>query len=56
MHYLIYQDTAYQWRWTLIAANGRKIANGGEGYYNKADCLAAIDLVKGSWQAPVYGA
>lgn len=37
-----------------MAANSRKIANSGEGYYNKADCLAAINLVKGSTNAPVY--
>lgn len=54
MHYLVYTDTANQWRWTLYANNNRKIANSGEGYYNKADCLAAITLVKGSGSAPVY--
>ena len=43
----------YQWRWHLKAANGRLIANGGEGYYNEQDCLAAIELVKNSKTAPV---
>ena len=42
-----------QWRWHLKAANGRIIANGGEGYYNESDCLAAISLVKNSGAAPV---
>ena len=54
MHYLAYKDVNNQWRWTLLAANGRKIANSGEGYWNKADCLAAIALVKGSGSAPVH--
>ncbi len=53
MFYYIYKDTANQWRWTLFAANNRKIANSGEGYFNKADCLSAIALVKGSASAPV---
>lgn len=53
MTYWVYKDVAGQWRWTLEAANNRKIANSGEGYYNKSDCLAAIALVKGSSLAPV---
>lgn len=53
MHYLVYLDTAHQWRWTLYAANGRKIANSGEGYFNKQDCLHGIDLVAGSTGTPV---
>ena len=32
MHYKIYQDTARQWRWRLIAANGRIIADSAESY------------------------
>ncbi len=54
MFYFLYKDSADQWRWTLYASNNRKIANSGEGYFNKADCQHAIDLVKGSRQAPVY--
>lgn len=53
MFYFLYKDTGGYWRWTLYAANNRKIANSGEGYHNKADCLAAINLVKGSAIAPV---
>ena len=54
MTYYIYKDTNGHWRWYLNAANNRKIANSGEGYYNKSDALAAIQLVKGSSQAPIY--
>ncbi len=49
----LYKDANGEWRWTLYAANNRKIANSGEGYFNKADCLAAINLVKGSGSAPI---
>lgn len=54
MYYVLYKDTANHWRWTLFAANNRKIANSGEGYWNKADCQSAINLVKRSGLAPVY--
>jgi uncharacterized protein len=54
MRYVVYKDHAGQWRWTLFSANNRKIADSGESYYNKQDCLSAINLVKGSSNAPVY--
>jgi uncharacterized protein YegP (UPF0339 family) len=53
MTYYVYKDANGQWRWYLAAANNRKIANSGEGYHNKQDCLDAITLVKGSSNAPV---
>ncbi|MDX8503222.1 DUF1508 domain-containing protein [Mesorhizobium sp. VK4C] len=53
MYFHLYVDVNRQYRWTLYAANNRKIANSGEGYYNRADCIAAINLVKGSGSAPV---
>lgn len=36
-----------QWRWRLVASNGKKIASG-EGYNNKQDCLHAIELLQGT--------
>jgi uncharacterized protein len=48
-----YIDTSGYWRWHLVAANGRKIADSGEGYHNEVDCDHAIGLVKGSGGAPV---
>jgi uncharacterized protein len=52
MEYQIYEQGG-QYRWRLLANNNRNIANGGEAYWNKSDCLAAITLVKGSSIAPV---
>ena len=52
MEYQIYVSGG-QYRWRLLAGNNRNIANSGEAYHNKADCLAAINLVKGSANAPV---
>lgn len=54
MAYYIYKDAVGQWRWFLMAGNNRKIANSGEGYHNKQDCLAAIGLVQNSESAPIY--
>lgn len=51
MTYYLYKDATGQWRWYLQAANGKKIANAGEGYYNQQDCIHAIGLVKQSSNA-----
>lgn len=54
MYFTIYKDLKSQWRWTLFASNNRKIADSGESYWNKTDCLAGISLVKSCGSAPVY--
>lgn len=48
MNFYIYKDRAGEWRWFLFSANNKKIADSAEGYHNKADCLAGIDLVRKS--------
>lgn len=53
MYYELYNESFQGWRWTLWSSNGRKIANSGEGYVNKADAISAINLVKGSSQVAV---
>ena len=53
LKYIVYQDQNREWRWYLQSANKRKLAHSGEGYENRVDCLAAIQLVKGSGAAPV---
>jgi uncharacterized protein YegP (UPF0339 family) len=53
-HYLIYlEPSSNLWRWTLYNPLGRMAAQSVEKYYNKADCLAAINAVKSSGSAPV---
>jgi len=55
MAFVMYRDAQNMWRWHLRAANNRKIADSGEGYHNKQDCRAMIDLIKTSVaSAPVY--
>ncbi len=53
MEYHLFKDVQSYWRWHLKAANGKIIANSGEGYFNKADCVAAINLVKASQGARI---
>lgn len=43
-----------QWRWRLRARNGRTIADSGESYSNRSDCLRAIELIRAeSTLAPI---
>ena len=42
----VYKDVKGEFRWRLKATNGEKIADSGEGYKAKADCLHGIDLIK----------
>jgi uncharacterized protein YegP (UPF0339 family) len=41
----VYQDLRGEWRWRLVATNGRIIADSAEGYTREADCHEAIDRV-----------
>ena len=44
-----------QWYWRLTAENNLTIANGGEGYHNKADAFHAITLVqKNAATTPIF--
>ncbi len=52
-YYEIYRDTRDYWRWRFKANNHEIIASG-ESYHNKSDCLNAVGLMKGSYDAPVY--
>lgn len=55
MYYFVYRSTQnYQWYWRLYAANNKVIADSGEGYVNKQDCLNGIALVKASSNAAVH--
>jgi uncharacterized protein YegP (UPF0339 family) len=45
--FVLYKDVSGQWRWTLFAINGKKIADGAEGYHNRGDAIAGARLVAG---------
>ena len=42
----IYCDARREWRWRLVAANGRTIADSGEGYKRKSGALRAVDTLR----------
>lgn len=41
-----YTDSIGEWRWRFIAANGRRIADSGEGYTSLSACDHAIAVIK----------
>lgn len=41
-----YPDRAGEWRWRLIAANGRTVADSGEGYTSLSAARQAAQRVK----------
>jgi uncharacterized protein DUF1508 len=38
----LYRDKVGEWRWQLRHANGKVLADSGEGYVRKLDCLAMV--------------
>lgn len=42
---LIYRDHIGEWRWTLFARNGNKVADSAEGYMRRGACERAIDTI-----------
>lgn len=42
----VYQDSAGEWRWRLVAPNGNIIADSGEGYSSKQGAKRGIESVK----------
>lgn len=53
MKYYLYRDSQNEWRWTLRASNNQVIADSGEGYSNRDNCLKGIALVKQSSNAQI---
>jgi uncharacterized protein YegP (UPF0339 family) len=53
MKFHVYKDRRNEYRWRLIAANGKILADSAEGYTTKQSCKDGIELVKGTTNAPV---
>jgi hypothetical protein len=45
MTFVLYRDLKRQWRWRLVARNGRILADSAEGYNRRQDCLRIIDKI-----------
>lgn len=48
----VYQDDAKQWRWRLQSANGRILADSGEGYSRKWGAERAAERIFELMQTP----
>lgn len=44
----VFEDGAGEWRWRLVASNGKTIAASGEGYRSKQGVRRGIESVKRS--------
>lgn len=44
-HIEVYKDKKHEWRWRLVASNGRKLSCSGEGFKTKATCYRNLHLV-----------
>lgn len=46
----VFADADGEWRWQAVAANGRIVATGAEGYHNRDDCVhgasVACDILR----------
>lgn len=40
-----YKDANNEWRWRIIASNGRVIGVSSESYKKKSDCMRSIHIV-----------
>ena len=55
MKFKVYRTKNKQWRWRLVARNGKIVANAGESYKRVADCMDALALVVGtSHRTPIF--
>jgi len=45
MKFIIFKDHRGEWRWTLRAKNGRKIADSGEGYKRKGKARGMVEKI-----------
>lgn len=50
----VYQDKGGLWRWRLLAANGRVIADGGEGYGTRYGASRAVQTVRQTAVTAIY--
>ena len=45
-HFEVYEDSAGEWRWRMVASNGRIVADGGEGYSSRSAVRRAVSNVR----------
>lgn len=53
MRFVMFKDKGREWRWRLVARNGRSIAVSGEGYKRRGAALKAIHRVRAASNTPI---
>jgi uncharacterized protein YegP (UPF0339 family) len=53
MHFEVYEDEAGEFRWRLVAANDKIIADSGEGYVSQFNAERAVESLNDN-DLPVY--
>lgn len=53
MKFVIFKDKKKEWRWKLLAKNGKSIAVSGEGYKRRASAYVAIHKVFAASTSPI---
>jgi uncharacterized protein YegP (UPF0339 family) len=48
------KDNRGHWYWIYYAKNGEEIARSSESYVNRSDCSGSIELLKASYNDPVF--
>ena len=42
---VFYKDSSNQWRWRILAENGRIVGDSSEGYHNRVDAENGFELI-----------
>lgn len=50
----VYQDVRGQWRWSLVAGNGRIIADSGEAYATRSNAVRAVRTLMADFHSVVF--
>lgn len=45
--FTIYRDFVGRWRWRCVAGNGKVLADSGQGYSRRIDCVRGLEIVCG---------
>lgn len=48
MEFHVYEDSANEYRWRLVAGNNRTVADSGEGYDSRSNAHRAVEDVQSS--------
>jgi uncharacterized protein YegP (UPF0339 family) len=50
MKVIIYEDLRGEWRWRLVAANGRIVADSSEGYVDATNVRDAVEKITAAFE------